>query len=146
MRPSFAGNLPPSEKQRAQEMPDARCTRGPVCNGSEYAHTSIQGSGGNPTFPAQWLYGSTKRLRRTLPCLRHGHSRVHRVPPRACDDRETPLVSGRDQIDILLIWVWRQAEFLKISNFRIGPCSGCRKFATLPANIFSVTIAPHENP
>ena len=21
------------------------------------AHTSIQGSGGNPTFPAQWLYG-----------------------------------------------------------------------------------------
>ena len=20
-------------------------------------HTSIQGSGGNPTFPAQWLYG-----------------------------------------------------------------------------------------
>ncbi len=38
-------------------MPDARCTRGPVCNGSEYAHTSIQGSGGNPTFPAQWLYG-----------------------------------------------------------------------------------------
>src|SRR5476649_863947 len=21
------------------------------------AHTSVQGSGGNPTFPAQWLYG-----------------------------------------------------------------------------------------
>src|ERR1700704_4130294 len=26
-------------------------------------HTSIQGSGGDPTFPAQWLYG----LYRTLP-------------------------------------------------------------------------------
>jgi hypothetical protein len=38
---------------------------------------------------------------------------VHRIPSRACDDRETPLVSGRDQIDILLIWVWRQANFGK---------------------------------
>jgi hypothetical protein len=39
-------------------MPDARCTRGLVCKtGQEKAHTSIQGSGGDPTFPAQWLYG-----------------------------------------------------------------------------------------
>src|ERR1700704_5372601 len=53
-------------------MPDARCTRGPVRNGVVVARTSIQGSGGNPTFPAQWLYG----LLRALPgerlfCLRH---------------------------------------------------------------------------
>ena len=33
------------------------------------------------------------------------HIRVHRIPSRACDDRETPLVPGRDQIAILLIWV-----------------------------------------
>jgi len=26
------------------------------------AHTSIQGSGGNPTFPAQWLYGLYRAL------------------------------------------------------------------------------------
>jgi hypothetical protein len=39
-------------------MPDARCTRGLVCKVHKgKAHTSIQGSGGNPTFPAQWLYG-----------------------------------------------------------------------------------------
>src|SRR5207302_7720111 len=33
----------------------------------------------------------TTRLRRTLQHLRHGHIRVHRIPPRAYDDRETPL-------------------------------------------------------
>src|SRR5258705_3185467 len=45
--------------------------------------------------------------------VRQRHIRVHRIPSRACDDRETPLISGRDQIDILLIWVWRQANFGK---------------------------------
>jgi len=38
-------------------MPDARCIRGPVCKWVEKPHTSVQGSGGDPTFPAQWLYG-----------------------------------------------------------------------------------------
>ena len=39
-------------------MPDARCTRGLVCKMYEKnTHTSIQGSGEHPTFPAQWLYG-----------------------------------------------------------------------------------------
>jgi hypothetical protein len=38
-------------------MPDARCTRGLVCKRQKKTHTSIQGSGGDPTFPAQWLYG-----------------------------------------------------------------------------------------
>src|SRR6202035_4094376 len=47
--------VPP--KKREQGMPDARCTRGLVCKWKKKAHTSIQGSGGNPTFPAQWLYG-----------------------------------------------------------------------------------------
>src|ERR1700756_1377374 len=42
-------------------MPDAHCTRGPVCN-EKKAHTSIQGSGGDPTFPAQWLYGLLRAL------------------------------------------------------------------------------------
>jgi len=52
--------LPP---KREQGMPDARCTRGLVCtrsrvqNCAKKAHTSIQGSGEHPTFPAQWLYG-----------------------------------------------------------------------------------------
>jgi len=45
--------------------------------------------------------------------VRQRHIRVHRIPSRACDDRETPLVPGRDEIDILLIWVCRQANFGK---------------------------------
>ncbi len=28
-----------------------------MCNGRRSAHTSIQGSGEHPAFPAQWLYG-----------------------------------------------------------------------------------------
>jgi len=43
-------------------MPDARCTRGLVCKWEKKTHTSIQGSGGNPTFPAQWLYGLYRAL------------------------------------------------------------------------------------
>jgi hypothetical protein len=38
---------------------------------------------------------------------------VHRIPPRVRDDRETPLVPGRDRIKILLIWGWRQVNFGK---------------------------------
>jgi len=45
--------------------------------------------------------------------LRQRHIRVHRIPSRACDDRETPLVSGRDQTAILLIWRRRQVKFGK---------------------------------
>ena len=38
-------------------MPDARCTRDLVCElCKRMLHTSIQGSGEHPTFPAQWLY------------------------------------------------------------------------------------------
>ena len=45
--------------------------------------------------------------------VRQRHIRVHRIPSRACDDRETPLVSGRDENAILLIWVDRQVNFGK---------------------------------
>ena len=48
--------------------------------------------------------------------IRQRRIRVHRIPSRACDDRETPLVSGRDQIDIFLIWPSRQWKLLKIRN------------------------------
>ena len=44
-------------------MPDARCTRSLVCKVHKgKTHTSIQGSGGDPTFPAQWLYGLCRAL------------------------------------------------------------------------------------
>ena len=45
--------------------------------------------------------------------VRQRHIHVHRIPSRACDDRETPLVPGRDQIAILLIWPGRQVNFGK---------------------------------
>jgi hypothetical protein len=45
--------------------------------------------------------------------VRQKRIRGHCIPSRACDDRETPLVSGRDQIDVLLIWVCRQVNFGK---------------------------------
>ena len=42
-------------------MPDAHCTGGLACKKTK-THTSIQGSGGDPTFPAQWLYGLYRAL------------------------------------------------------------------------------------
>ena len=43
-------------------MPGARCTRGLVCKRVVETHTSIQGSGEHPTFPAQWFYGLCRAL------------------------------------------------------------------------------------
>ena len=71
--------------------------------------------------------------------IRQRHIRVHRIPSRACDDRETPLVPGRDQIDILLIWVCRQAEFGKseIVSFDRG-----NHAVTLAKRIREISLRP----
>ena len=53
--------------------------------------------------------------------VRQRHIHVHRIPSRACDDRETPLVPGRDEIDILLIWARRQPKLRKIRKLRMRP-------------------------
>ena len=45
--------------------------------------------------------------------VRQKRIRGHRIPSRACDDRETPLVPGQDQIAILLIWPRGQVNFGK---------------------------------
>ena len=45
----------PPRKSRAQGKPGARCTRDLVCNLRKEPHTSIQGSGGIPAFPARWV-------------------------------------------------------------------------------------------
>src|SRR5260370_2930706 len=80
-------------------MPDARGTGDPVRNGVVVARTSIQGSGGNPTFPAQWLYG----LYRALPgerlfCLRRhpGHEPPGNLTPapRRQDHTSSPYASA----------------------------------------------------
>src|ERR1700742_1126397 len=50
-------------QKREQGMPGARCTRGLACKRQQTkAHTSIQVSGGNPAFPAQWFYGLYRAL------------------------------------------------------------------------------------
>src|SRR5665647_193070 len=50
---------------RTEDAGNAGCTLQPrsrVQSAQKNAHTSIQGSGGNPTFPAQWLYGLLRAL------------------------------------------------------------------------------------
>ena len=71
--------------------------------------------------------------------VRQRHIHVHRIPSRVCDDRETPLISGRDQIDILLIWVCRQAEFGKseIVSFDRG-----NHAVTLAKRIREISLRP----
>src|SRR5712672_127995 len=60
-RPRFACRRP--SNWREQGMPDARCTRGPVCKRQNENRTrAYRFSGGNPTFPAQWLYGLFRAL------------------------------------------------------------------------------------
>lgn len=70
--PKFCRSFRPREFRGRRECRGAHCTRGLVRVVHEkWVHTSIQSSGGTPTFPAQWLYG----LWRALPgeqlfCLR----------------------------------------------------------------------------
>src|SRR5258705_4879235 len=50
-------------------MPDARCTRGPVCKRRRKRTRAYRFSGGNPTFTAQWLYGLLRALPGDQACL-----------------------------------------------------------------------------
>ncbi len=53
----------PSKVKREQGMPGARCTRGLVCKFVRRMRTrAYRFSGGNPAFPAQWVYGLCRAL------------------------------------------------------------------------------------
>ena len=56
MSPSFACRRP-SKEEGAGNAGCALHPRSRVQRVERKLHTSIQGSGGDPTFPAQWLYG-----------------------------------------------------------------------------------------
>ena len=56
MRPSFA-SIAALSNQRAQGKPDARCTRGLVCNGSGSKRTRAYRSSGGNRFPCAAVYG-----------------------------------------------------------------------------------------
>src|SRR5437762_6656297 len=54
--------LPPSKIEGAGNAGCALHPRSRVPRIAQLAHTSIQGSGGSPTSPAQWLYGLLRAL------------------------------------------------------------------------------------
>ena len=62
LRPSFARNFPPSNTEGAGKTGCALHPRSRVRFALSRLHTSIQGSGEHPTFPAQWLYGLCRDL------------------------------------------------------------------------------------
>jgi hypothetical protein len=63
-------DVPPS-RQRAQGMPDARCTRGRLCSKKAQA-SATRGTPHQPAFPAQWCYGLYALSPGTgLSCPRH---------------------------------------------------------------------------
>ena len=57
LRPSFAGKLPALQTEGAGKTGCALHPRSRVRLAQNKVHTSIQGSGEHPAFPAQWLYG-----------------------------------------------------------------------------------------
>src|SRR5437667_4738752 len=80
MYPSFASRLPSSKLEGAGKTGCLLHPRSRVRIAQTKVHTSIQGSGSIPAFPAQWLYG----LLRALPgerlfCLRR-HERSFASP------------------------------------------------------------------
>jgi hypothetical protein len=106
-------------------MPDARCTRGLVCKWKKKAHTSIQGSGGNPTFPAQWLYGLYRAhpgvsgvlapVASRKPALRPGRAFA---PPKDL----TPTIEAPDPHDFTVRFsIARQHALRPLTEF-IPPC------------------------
>src|SRR5207244_1272731 len=61
-RPRFSNSLPLSGREGAGNAGCALHPRSRVPIVLRKAHTSIQGSGGSPTSPAQWLYGLLRAL------------------------------------------------------------------------------------
>jgi hypothetical protein len=64
---------------------------------------------------------------------RQSAARVHRIPPRVHDDRDTPLQWDETARDIELIWVWPKATFRKFrKNHAHRPTLGVDKPAASP--------------
>src|SRR5712672_443239 len=145
VRPRFCKSFA-QRYQRAQGMPGARCTGGLACKIAKKRTRAYRFSGGNPAFPAQWFYGLLRALPGDQACLtpsparliadltpasgrqndttwpyasgraRLARCRVHRIPTRVRDVRETPLC-GSDRRISDLIWVRWQAKFSEIRNW-----------------------------
>src|SRR6478672_5699284 len=126
-------------------MPGARCAAaaGPKEKGTRAK--SPRSHRNNPAFPAQWFYGVLRALPGDQACLTPSPAllsadltpasgrqndttwpyasaafvtranSVHRIPPRVRNVRNAPLRDGTMR-DIEVIWVRRQAKFLKFGN------------------------------
>ncbi|SHH95364.1 hypothetical protein SAMN05443248_7064 [Bradyrhizobium erythrophlei] len=122
-------------------MPGARCTRGLVCNVERKAHTSIQVQRRQSDIPCAMVYGLYRALpgdrlfdtvvgemtstNLTPASRRQDHTsspsafsalvrstaRVHRIPLRVRDVRETPLCWNGTAVDIQVIWVFGKTEY-----------------------------------
>src|SRR3982074_703875 len=98
-------------------MPGARCTRGLACNRQQVkTHTSIQVSGGNPTFPAQWFYGLYRALL---------GERIRLVPVAA------GLIADRIRSD-------------RFRHRQLGTSNGCRNHTVLPYATTPFVCAPFD--
>src|SRR5882757_5579520 len=127
-------------------MPGARCTGGLACKIAKKRTRAYRFSGGNPAFPAQWFYGLLRALPGDQACLTPSPAlliadltpasgrqndttwpyasrpRSSRALPASTASRPTLMtlanapLKGRDNDGIEVIWVRRQAEFLKIGN------------------------------
>ena len=98
-------------------MPGARCTRGLACNRQQVkTHTSIQVSGGNPTFPAQWLYGLYRALL---------GERIRLVTVAA------GLIADRIRLD-------------RFRHRQLGTSNGCRNHTVLPYATTPFVCAPFD--
>src|SRR6476619_2261673 len=72
----FARNVPPSEIQRAQGMPSARCARSLVCEKTNTRAKSPRSHRNDPAFPAQWFYGLLRALPGDQACLTPSPARL----------------------------------------------------------------------
>ena len=93
------------------------------------------------------ISGCARRGTRPRRCSgRRSISRVHRIPPRARDDRETPLKWDGTAEDIRLSRVRRQALFSEIRNFNEIQNSSFPLSSLLPLweKVARATSAPDE--
>ena len=118
----------------------------PCANWVKKPHTSIQGSGGNPTFPAQWLYGLWRALPGDRACLtpsprEYGFVRPVglAIPPR--DLTPTAEASGPHDFAVRFSTVRLRADRSLTGNPPCDPsCARALPRPPLPAPTF-VTMA-----
>jgi hypothetical protein len=86
---------------------------GPTCLRKLDTSNGCQDHTTSPSAACAVRQHAVDRSRETRPAItsRAQRCRVHRIPPRVRDDRDTPLMWGGTAGDIDLIWVKREGEY-----------------------------------